>query len=76
MSGSTPRTPTYEALLQLPDTVVGEIVAGQLVTSPRPAPGHAFATIGLSIAVGSHFHMRTNGPGGWIILPEPELHLV
>ena len=32
---------TYEDLKRLPDNVVGEILNGELVISPRPAVGHA-----------------------------------
>ena len=38
------RPATYADLLALPDNVVGQIVDGELVVSPRPAPLHAFAT--------------------------------
>lgn len=75
MSAPAPRFATYEDLLPLPDNVVGEIIGGQLVTSPRPGTAHAFATTGLTISVGSPFHFGSGGPGGWAILVEPELHL-
>lgn len=70
-----PRGDTYEDLLKLPDNLVGEIVSGQLVTSPRPSTTHAFAAMGLIISVGAPFHFGNGGPGGWVILAEPELHL-
>ena len=38
------RPATYGDLLALPDNVVGQIVDGELVVSPRPAPLHAVAT--------------------------------
>jgi methionyl-tRNA synthetase len=34
---------TYEDLLALPDNVIGQIIDGELVTSPRPAVPHARA---------------------------------
>src|SRR5512133_3598687 len=75
MSATAPRLATYEDLLSLPENVVGEIIGGQLVTSQRPSPAHAYAATGLTISIGSPFHFGHDGPGGWVILVEPELHL-
>jgi hypothetical protein len=75
MSAPAPRFATYDDLRELPDNVVGEIVSGNLVTSPRPGRAHAFTATGLTISVGSPFHFGNGGPGGWEILVEPELHL-
>lgn len=69
------RRATYQDLLRTPDTLVAEIVAGELYTSPRPAPPHTVAAAALSMDIGSPFHRGRGGPGGWWILPEPELHL-
>ncbi len=66
---------TYADLLALPDHVVGEIVAGELVVSPRPAPRHAVAASVLGGELGPPYHGGRGGPGGWWILDEPELHL-
>lgn len=66
---------TYDDLLKLPDHVVGEILGGELIVSPRPAPRHANATSGLTMELGV-FHRPAGGPPprGWWILVEPELH--
>lgn len=69
------RPASYEDLLDLPEHLVGEIVAGRLHTHPRPAPRHARAYSSLGIAVGGPFDQGLGGPGGWWILDEPELHL-
>jgi len=71
------RRATYEDLLRVPDTMVAEIVDGELVVSPRPASPHAFAAAEIALDVGPAYHGREarSGPGGWWILPEPELHL-
>ena len=37
------RPASYQDILELPDNLVGEIVAGELHTHPRPAPRHAGA---------------------------------
>jgi Uma2 family endonuclease len=69
------RPATYQDLLRLPENVVGEIVNGDLVVSPRPAPAHARASSSLTISIGGPFDHGRDGPGGWVILDEPELHL-
>lgn len=72
-----PETPqaTYADLEALPDNLVGEIVGGRLVASPRPAPPHASVSSSLGMLVGPPYGFGHGGPGGWWILDEPELHL-
>ena len=72
---SARRIATYEDLCALPDHVTGEIVFGVLHASPRPAPMHARASSVLGAEIGPPFDRGRGGPGGWIILDEPELHL-
>jgi len=69
------RSATYEDLLQVPRHLVAEIIHGQLVTHPRPAPRHARASSSLGDELVSPFDKGRGGPGGWWILDEPELHL-
>lgn len=69
------RRATYADLAGLPDTVVGELIAGEVVVSPRPAPRHARAAASLGGELYGPFDRGRGGPGGWIILIEPELHL-
>jgi Uma2 family endonuclease len=69
------RSATYEDLLRVPPPLVAEIVDGDLYTSPRPAPRHAVASSGVGGQLYPPFHVGRGGPGGWIILHEPELHL-
>ncbi len=66
---------SYEDLAKLPSNVVGEIIAGELVVSPRPASPHAHAASVLGMDLGSPFQRGRGGPGGWWLLDEPELHL-
>ena len=70
------RRATYEDLMQVPDHLVAEIIDGELVTSPRPATPHAWASTVLSQDLGPlNGHAGGAGrPGGWWILMEPELH--
>ena len=69
---------TYDDLLALPEHVIGEIIDGELIASPRPRARHALASSNLGIDVGGPFGRKPGnpgGPGGWHILDEPELHL-
>lgn len=64
---------TYDDLAALPEHVVGEIVFGMLHTHPRPRPMHARVSSRLGVRLGGCFDH--DGPGGWVLLDEPELHL-
>ena len=70
------RRATYEDLMQVPDHLVAEIIDGELVTNRRPASPHARAesAIGQDLAPFDRKPGSPNGPGGWWILDEPELH--
>jgi Uma2 family endonuclease len=71
-----PRRPvTYEDLVAVPEHLLAEIIDGELYISPRPAPRHASATSRLLSLLNGPFDLARNGPGGWRILFEPELHL-
>jgi Uma2 family endonuclease len=70
------RAATYEDLLKVPDGVIAEIIDGDLIASPRPTLKHAGAATALSDELGPPFRRGRGGPGGWIILFEPELHVV
>ena len=69
------RAATYEDIVALPENLVGEILHGVLHTQPRPAPRHARAYSALGGNLGGAFDWGTDGPGGWWIFDEPELHL-
>ena len=75
MAEPAKRPATYEDLFDLPENVVGEIIHGVLHTHPRPAPRHARAYSALGGSIGTPFDWGSDGPGGWWILDEPELHL-
>jgi Uma2 family endonuclease len=66
---------SFADLLALPDDVVGELISGELITSPRPRPRHARVIAGLMAILGPPFQFGDGGHGGWILLPEPEIHL-
>lgn len=72
---STPRRPaTYADIESAPPHMVAEIIAGELYTSPRPAVPHARAASRLIAKLSGPFDLGDGGPGGWVILVEPELH--
>lgn len=76
MSFPAKKLATYSDLLRLPDNVVGEIIDCALITSPRPSPRHGKAAFTLSGELFGPFQKGSSGgPGGWIFLVEPELHL-
>jgi Uma2 family endonuclease len=76
MADDRRRRATYEDLLQVPEHLIAEIINGQLVTSPRPASPHARASSSIGGELYGPFDRGRGGPGGWIILDEPELHLL
>lgn len=69
------RVATYEDVLRAPQGVVAELIEGVLYQSPRPATLHAGVTSVVGEELGPPFKRGKGGPGGWIILDEPEIHL-
>ena len=72
------RAATYQDLKLVPEHLVAEIIDGELVTSPRPSIRHAAVTSALGSNLDGTCGLRGGGgsPGGWVILDEPELHIV
>jgi Uma2 family endonuclease len=69
------RRATYDDVCALPPHQVGEIIDGVLYTQARPASPHALAASVLGGELEPSFGRGRGGPGGWVILFEPELHL-
>src|ERR1019366_7714743 len=69
------RPATYEDVLRAPPHMVAEVIDGELYLQPRPAMPHAAAASALGEELGPPFKRGKGGPGGWISLDEPELHL-
>ncbi len=68
------KTATYEELCSIPENMVGEIINGELIVTPRPSRGHAYTASALGHEVGPPYQSgRGGGPGGWVILDEPEI---
>jgi Uma2 family endonuclease len=76
MGDPAKRRATYEDLLAVPEHLVGEIFDGELLTQPRPAALHARAASRLGAELDGPFDRGKGGPGGWILLDHPELHLL
>jgi Uma2 family endonuclease len=66
----------YERLLALPEHVTGEILDGELYAMPRPTGRHGMAESVLGAELLPPFQLGRNGPGGWWILVEPEIHFI
>lgn len=80
LSPPDPRFPNLRAevvagYLNAPDTMVAEVIDGELSVMPRPKPRHARAAGKLGAKLDGPYDVGEGGPGGWVFLPEPELHL-
>lgn len=71
----TTKPATYADLLALPANMVGELLGGVLHAMPRPAVPHAAAASAIGEELGPPFKRGRGGPGGSVLLDEPELHL-
>jgi len=82
-SAPSPPNPRFPGLhpdviagyLEAPDTMVAEVIDGELSLMPRPKPRHAHAAVRLSGRLRGFTDPDGDDPGGWVILIEPELHL-
>jgi len=61
--------------LDAPEHEVAEIVGGALHLSPRPGAPHTAVASSVFGELQPPFGRGRGGPGGWLILVEPELHL-
>jgi Uma2 family endonuclease len=75
VSSKAPRRASYDDVLAAPAHVIAEVLDGVLHTQPRPNLRHARVSSELGVELGAAFGRRRGGPGGWILLDEPELHL-
>src|SRR5262245_54965673 len=75
MGAPAKKLATYADVLAAPAHLVAEIIGGDLYLTPRPNPRHQSAAGALGYQVIGAFRFGRGGPGGWVILEEPELHL-
>ncbi|HLF98694.1 MAG TPA: Uma2 family endonuclease [Methylococcaceae bacterium] len=66
----------YQQLIDLPENLTGEIIGGQLYAQPGPSGRHGWAHSALGFRLGPPFSFGSDGPGGWWIIDEPEIHFV
>jgi Uma2 family endonuclease len=66
---------TWEDLLAAPEHLMAELIDGTLYLSPRPGLQHQRAAGALLADLEGPFDRGRGGPGGWIILAEPQLRL-
>ncbi|HEX7840697.1 MAG TPA: Uma2 family endonuclease [Kofleriaceae bacterium] len=69
------RRATYQDVIDSPEHMVAEIIGGELRLSNRPRGPAVAAASSLGEELGPPFKRGRGGPGGWLILDEPELHL-
>src|SRR5262245_27639994 len=72
---ATAKRATYDDVLAAPPHKVAEVINGKLHVFSRPGLPHSLAASVLGTMVSMPFMHGRGGPGGWIILFEPELHL-
>ena len=65
---------TYQDILDAPSNLVAELIHGTLYTHPRPGPDHGESAFNLGGELFNPFKRGRDGPGGWRILAEPEIH--
>lgn len=73
MAEPASRKASYEDLLDIPENMTGEIIDGELHVTPRPSRGHAHSITSLGGEIVPPYQFGRGGPGGWIILVEPEI---
>lgn len=57
------------------DHLVAQLLDGDLIEHTRPAALHVVASSALGEELGPPFKRGRGGPGGWVLLDEPEFHL-
>lgn len=71
-----PRLSLYDLLEALPEGLTGEILNGQLHAQPRPSGPHGRVASRFDRSIGRSYDDGIDGPGGWWIFVEPEVHFV
>ncbi len=75
MADPARKAATYQDVLAAPEHTIAQVIDGELILQPRPAFVHSAAATGLTAELDPPFRRGRGGPGGWVILFEPELHL-
>jgi Uma2 family endonuclease len=69
------RAEVVDGYLDAPEHMTAEVLDGELFTMPRPRRRHARGAGRLQGRLKPFDDPEAGDPGGWVILPEPELHL-
>ncbi|MGC8492805.1 MAG: hypothetical protein ACP5SH_13815 [Syntrophobacteraceae bacterium] len=73
MSEPAKKKAAYADLFGIPDNTTGEIIGGELIVHRRPSKKHIYAASRLGNRLGPPYEFgEGGGPGGWIILLEPD----
>jgi Uma2 family endonuclease len=73
--GRSKQRATYADLERLPEHLVGEIINGELIATPRPASEHGFVMTDVVTDINGRFGGPPGpGRGGWWFMLEPEFH--
>ncbi len=75
MTDPARRRATYQDVLDAPNDKIAEIVNGVLHLSSRPRWKHQSVATSLTGELVPVFQRGRGGPGGWVFVVEPELHL-
>ena len=76
MAETLKRPAGWSDLLALPeDGLRAEVLAGELITHPRPRPAHGRTQAILSSSLTPPFDLGEGGPGGWWLVIEPDVQL-
>lgn len=75
MAEAAKRRSSYQDLLAYPAGTNVELIDGQILALPRPSTPHITGASTLGFLLMGPFQFGRGGPGGWVILDQPELHL-
>lgn len=75
MADPARRKATLEDVDAVPPHQIAEIINGTLYAQARPRSRHARSASRLGAVLDGPFDRGSGGPGGWVILDEPEFHL-
>jgi Uma2 family endonuclease len=75
MASPSRKRATYQDVIDSPEHMIAEIVDGELHQTSRPGCPHTVAASRLVGFLDALFSPGGGGPGGWMVLFEPELHL-
>ncbi len=75
MPKSAEKTATYEDIYRVPENMIGEIIEGELIVTPRRMRRRLQVASFLEGELVPPYRFGRGGPGGWVIYDEPEIHL-